>query len=740
MRIVLLLVAAIIAGMAGGRTAADFSSTTANSGNSFSAAATFGAATFATGALVDAYADSALYAATVLTDNPRGYWRLGEPAGTTTATDASGNGLHGTYPTGSVSPQGHVGATGDSDTAMRVDENTSGSLEMPHHTDFNLPASYSIEMWIKRNAVVPPATSRTLVGKGTIQTGGWRLQLLTTGALNLSASGSTSTGPITFPSTAIGWTHLVITHDVPSGSSRWYVGGAHVYSSARPALTADTGPMTFFGGAAPAGDVVHLDEPAIYAHALSAGRVREHWRVGRMLKADPCATYRVVANVTDLGSPPTGVSSVTADVSGITPGATAVPLSVGSWNVGGTTYQYRSGPLRAAVTPGAYPYTLTSVDGAGTHTQSDLAASVDEPSYLEATWLTGFEHGTIQTPNLFSANFGGVATTTQARTGTYSLQVAKTSGGSVYTAKNGFTPTTALAFAVRLASLPTGDVTSLAALNTSTTPLYLGYQAATGKLTLRWGANAPVTGSTAITAGTWSVIELMADVSSNPNTAAWRINEIDQTEVSAAVAAQTVTDFRFGSAIATDVFTAHYDDIVHATSRADHPVGPLRVRPGRPNGTGTHAFPERFQHEDGSAISASTPLRLDDDPMTGILDGVKEVTVSSSAVPAYLELTVPDIATTCVRGVQAVVAQHKAASAPNDSTTSVSRAGSEQVVATGDSGDVGVITHRTVVITPRTVPWTAQRFNELVFRIGYATDVNPTPFWDALLLEYASPS
>src|SRR5687768_3979484 len=65
----------------------------------------------------------------------------------------------------------------------------------------------------------------------------------------------------------------------------------------------------------------------------------------------PSATYRVYANVTDVGTPPSGTSSVTADVSTLTVGQTAVPLVAGSYTAGGQTYTYRSAVLTAGALP-----------------------------------------------------------------------------------------------------------------------------------------------------------------------------------------------------------------------------------------------------------------------------------------------------------------------------------------------------------------------------------------------------
>src|SRR5919112_605611 len=59
--------------------------------------------------------------------------------------------------------------------------------------------------------------------------------------------------------------------------------------------------------------------------------------------------YRVYATVLpDTGGPPSGVSTVTADVSAFSTGVTATAMTVGSYTVAGVTYNYRSGALTAS--------------------------------------------------------------------------------------------------------------------------------------------------------------------------------------------------------------------------------------------------------------------------------------------------------------------------------------------------------------------------------------------------------
>lgn len=78
------------------------------------------------------------------------------------------------------------------------------------------------------------------------------------------------------------------------------------------------------------------------------------------------ATYYVYATVSDVGTPPSGVAAVTANVSNITAGQTAVAMTAGSYPAGGKTYNYRSAQLTAAALPnGVLGFTISATDAAG---------------------------------------------------------------------------------------------------------------------------------------------------------------------------------------------------------------------------------------------------------------------------------------------------------------------------------------------------------------------------------------
>ncbi|MGN6257360.1 MAG: hypothetical protein ACTHN3_06385 [Solirubrobacterales bacterium] len=99
--------------------------------------------------------------------------------------------------------------------------------------------------------------------------------------------------------------------------------------------------------------------------------------VGFIKKA---GTYYVYANVSDTGNPASGVSTVTANVSSITSGATAVALVAGTYTAGGVSYKYRSAAQTAgsSLAAGSYSFSLTATDAAGNSgTQSGYSVTVD---------------------------------------------------------------------------------------------------------------------------------------------------------------------------------------------------------------------------------------------------------------------------------------------------------------------------------------------------------------------------
>lgn len=145
-------------------------------------------------------------------------------------------------------------------------------------------------------------------------------------------------------------------------------------------------------------------------------------------------TYYVYANVADSGNPPSGVATVTADVSAITSGQTAAPLASGAYSVQGVSYNYRSAGLTAdnplAVGAKSYSLTLTDVDG-NNATQSGFSVMVDNtvPAGADIQTANGsttvgkaqtgdtvtFTYSEVMDPDSFLAGWTGPATTVTVR-------------------------------------------------------------------------------------------------------------------------------------------------------------------------------------------------------------------------------------------------------------------------------------------------------------------------------------
>ena len=66
------------------------------------------------------------------------------------------------------------------------------------------------------------------------------------------------------------------------------------------------------------------DHPAVAIGKNTGGTV------GATGYIKPSATYRIYAQVTDVGTPPSGTATVIANVANVTAGQTAVPLTAGN--------------------------------------------------------------------------------------------------------------------------------------------------------------------------------------------------------------------------------------------------------------------------------------------------------------------------------------------------------------------------------------------------------------------------
>ena len=217
------------------------------------------------------------YAAEVLADSPIGYWRQGDPSGTT-MTDSSGNARHGTY---TASPT--LGTTGllagDSDTAVAYNGTTQYALVADDNSLDSL-TTFTVEAIIKASSV--SGTPQIVARDGGSGNRHWQFRLsagtlqfvkIAGGVVTASSAATLSTGT-TY--------HVAATYD--GSNIRLYIDGAA--NGTPPSATGNLGastqdlqfamcrsstsnnPNNFFNGV--------IDEVAVYGSALSAVRLAAH--------------------------------------------------------------------------------------------------------------------------------------------------------------------------------------------------------------------------------------------------------------------------------------------------------------------------------------------------------------------------------------------------------------------------------------------------------------------------------
>ncbi|MBM7790010.1 LamG domain-containing protein [Tenggerimyces flavus] len=218
------------------------------------------------------------YADLVRGDRPTGYWRLGEPSGSTSAADSSPYGTTGTVR--GTATRGEPGAiAGDADRATRL---TGGYVELPDVppvTPTTVPTSF--EGWFK----IPKGYQQGLFEKYDAPArNGIALRMLHLRKLQFlvmngtvivaTANGKTNVTPDE-------WHHVVATSNATE--KRLYLDGeleAVVSAAGNPTDGVATVKLGARGDDAATRLAGSMDEVAIYDHALSAAEVKEHYLKG----------------------------------------------------------------------------------------------------------------------------------------------------------------------------------------------------------------------------------------------------------------------------------------------------------------------------------------------------------------------------------------------------------------------------------------------------------------------------
>ncbi len=365
---------------------------------------------------------------------------------------------------------------------------------------------------------------------------------------------------------------------------------------------------------------------------------------------------------------------------------------------------------------------------------------------LTGGYVTGLEYGRrpYAGDSLFSQGTGVSVDAAVARTGSYSLKIAAAAAqGHAYWWWVPAQPTPIVRFALRMDSLPAGNVAQLLSMTAGGGALAeLRYVAATQKLALAvtgatGGTPVVATASSQVTAGAWHVVEIRYDVSTASHVASWQIDEVSQPPANVTGTATGVSQTYFGTRTTTDTYTAYYDDIVIASAGSQYPLGDGRVRALAPNAMGTHSGAANFTDDDGTAIDANSWQRLDESPLSTTTDFIQQTGASGTS---YAEIAFADTTETCIRAVHGYISIHSVSSnQANSAKVSVFDASTESIIKSGNFVANNTFSRDgSKAVSPATA-WSQAALNGLVARFGYAADNSPTPILDGILLEYEVP-
>jgi len=241
---------------------------------------------------------AANYEQSVLADNPHGYWRFNETAGTTATNLGSGGaGLNGNY--GQFSPPDGVPTLGVAGIPGGGAGNTAAHFvpnSQVYIPDTVQPTAYTIEAWVRPDAGAN--TTRNILVRTAgdpMTTNSHQLRLDAAGKPVHYSYSSTGAKSLTGATVAAGgaWTHIVgIAVNGNPADFKVYVNGVQ-----EATWTGDIGTLWNAGNQWRVGSVASgggwfqgdIDEVAVYHSVLPAHRIMDHYAVGTTAMATPPA-------------------------------------------------------------------------------------------------------------------------------------------------------------------------------------------------------------------------------------------------------------------------------------------------------------------------------------------------------------------------------------------------------------------------------------------------------------------
>ena len=255
----------------------------------------------------------------------------------------------------------------------------------------------------------------------------------------------------------------------------------------------------------------------------------------------------------------------------------------------------------------------------------------------------------------------------------------------------------------------------------------LFYETGSNKLYMQYVGGSWVYGTT-ISANTWYLLDMRANLGAANHVVDWRINGMAQPSLSENLGiSNTAVEIMFGAINDTSSgFAINYDDIIATTDSDEYPIGDGRIFGMMPNAAGTHSGSSRFWNNGGTAIDGTSAGRLDDLPMNSTTEFVEQRTNGASS---YLEFQLSDTTGSwnSINGV-AGIAWMQGIGAP-DVSTRVRDGGNETEIPRGASDTTEVISG---IVNASGGSWTTAEVNALVFRFGYNSNDDDMRWYDVM--------
>jgi hypothetical protein len=356
---------------------------------------------------------------------------------------------------------------------------------------------------------------------------------------------------------------------------------------------------------------------------------------------------------------------------------------------------------------------------------------------MALTHIDGWEHGHI-TGWAYTATNGPAISSSVFRTGAYSARFYKTSSSTCYLQKSITTTRVFVARVyVRFDAWPNVDEiiyrTSLVAGDAPA----LRLNVTTSQIEAMFGANVGNACATVLQLNTWYRIDLKFDVTANPSAIDFQVDGVAATQSTQAQAATYPANQYFG-AYTAGTFDMFMDDLACSITAGDYPIGPGGVVGLSPNAAGTSS-PGNYVMDNADDIidDATNPanVELDDVPMTSATDYIKQTAIDADL---YAEVLFADTAEATIHGVSGHVAYRSSGSTPANSAIAkiLDSNNQESVIKSGDMSETTQARAGAMVAVP-SGGWTMAHVNALRGRVGFASNVDVVPYWDAMMLQVA---